>query len=148
MFNHLLTECLFGSQNIAVSSGSSNDDLVKLKSILAAIPALSYICLDVANGYSEHFVTFVRTVRKEFPEHTIYGNTVSVFYFLSHDNLLITLRLGSILVNRRDGLKSLYLSGADIIKCAALLDAGSVCTTRKSNWSRQSPQLSACDRVC
>ena len=71
MFNHLLTECLFGSQNIAVSSGSSNDDLVKLKSILAAIPALSYICLDVANGYSEHFVSFVRTVRKEFPEHTI-----------------------------------------------------------------------------
>lgn len=37
-----------------------------------AIPTLDYICVDVANGYSEHFVEFVRLVRKEFPDKTIF----------------------------------------------------------------------------
>ena len=36
-----------------------------------AVPELRYICLDVANGYSEHFVDFVRKTREEFPSHTI-----------------------------------------------------------------------------
>jgi GMP reductase len=46
-------------------------DLEKLKQILAAIPEIEYICLDVANGYSEHFVEFVKQVHAEFPKHTI-----------------------------------------------------------------------------
>lgn len=46
-------------------------DLEKLKSILEAVPEIEFICLDVANGYSEHFVAFVKLVREEFPEHTI-----------------------------------------------------------------------------
>ena len=29
------------------------------------------ICLDVANGYNQHFVELVRKVRKAFPKHTI-----------------------------------------------------------------------------
>lgn len=41
-----------------------------------AIPSLDYICVDVANGYSEHFVEFVRLVRKEFPEKTIFVRTI------------------------------------------------------------------------
>jgi GMP reductase len=40
--------------------------------IVTAIPDLEYICVDVANGYSEHFVEFVRLVRKEFPDKTIF----------------------------------------------------------------------------
>jgi len=46
-------------------------DLQKLKVILELVPEIDYICLDVANGYSEHFVEFVKQVRTEFPRHTI-----------------------------------------------------------------------------
>ncbi len=42
------------------------------RDIIDAIPSLDYICVDVANGYSEHFVEFVRLVRKEFPDKTIF----------------------------------------------------------------------------
>jgi len=41
------------------------------RGIISAIPDIGYICVDVANGYSEHFVEFVRLVRKEFPDKTI-----------------------------------------------------------------------------
>lgn len=56
---------------MAASSGSSNADLDKLVAIVDAVPALRYICLDVANGYSEYFVEFVKRVREKFPKHTI-----------------------------------------------------------------------------
>ena len=46
-------------------------DLEKLKEILSSVPEIGFICLDVANGYSEHFVQFVKDVRKQFPTHTI-----------------------------------------------------------------------------
>ena len=36
----------------------------KLKLIAEAVPEISYICLDVANGYSEHFVDCVRKARR------------------------------------------------------------------------------------
>ena len=58
-------------QHVAASSGSGKADLDKLTSILEAIPPIRYICLDVANGYSEHFVEFVKSVRALFPHHTI-----------------------------------------------------------------------------
>ncbi|KAM9022367.1 GMP reductase 1 isoform X4 [Pezoporus flaviventris] len=61
-------ECL---EHVAASSGSGKADLDKLTSILEAIPPIRYICLDVANGYSEHFVEFVKSVRALFPHHTI-----------------------------------------------------------------------------
>ena len=57
--------------HLAVSSGSGDDDYAKLRLIVESVPNLSYICLDVANGYSEHFVALVRKTRKEFPHHTI-----------------------------------------------------------------------------
>lgn len=46
-------------------------DIEQLTSVLEAIPELSFICLDVANGYSEHFVEFVKRVRSRFAHHTI-----------------------------------------------------------------------------
>lgn len=64
---------------MAVSSGSGNADLERLCAILEAIPALKYVCLDVANGYSEHFVEFVKMVRGKFPKHTIMVRTISVW---------------------------------------------------------------------
>ncbi|KAJ3608569.1 hypothetical protein NHX12_023100 [Muraenolepis orangiensis] len=51
-------ECI---EHLAASSGSGKADLEKLCQILEAVPSLRYICLDVANGYSEHFVEFVKT---------------------------------------------------------------------------------------
>lgn len=62
-------------QHVAASAGSGNADLEKLCAVLEAVPALKYICLDVANGYSEYFVEFVKTVREKFPKHTIMVRT-------------------------------------------------------------------------
>lgn len=57
--------------HVAVSSGSGKDDFERLSEILRAVPQLSYVCLDVANGYTQHFVEFVRKTRSTFPTHTI-----------------------------------------------------------------------------
>uniref|UniRef100_A0A8P4G3W6 GMP reductase n=1 Tax=Dicentrarchus labrax TaxID=13489 RepID=A0A8P4G3W6_DICLA len=77
-----------------------------------------YICVDVANGYSEHFVHFVKDVRGKFPSHTIMaGNVVT-----------------------GEMVEELILAGADIIKVG--IGPGSVCTTRKKTGVGY-PQLSA-----
>lgn len=67
-FSALNPDCI---KNIAASSGTGNDDYQRLSSILEAVPELSFICLDVANGYSQHFVEYVRKVRARYPNHTI-----------------------------------------------------------------------------
>ncbi len=43
---------------VAVSSGTSNEDFEKMNAILASVN-VSFICLDVANGYSEHVSSVV-----------------------------------------------------------------------------------------
>lgn len=45
---------------IAVSSGIGSADSKKLAAIFNQHPQLKFICIDVANGYSEHFVNFVK----------------------------------------------------------------------------------------
>ncbi|KAM8882245.1 GMP reductase 2 [Synchiropus picturatus] len=108
-------ECL---ENIAVSTGTGEGDFEKISAILAAVPQLRYICVDVANGYSEHFVHFVKDVRQKFPSHTIMaGNVVT-----------------------GEMVEELILAGADIIKVG--IGPGSVCTTRKMTGVGY-PQLSA-----
>ncbi|XP_005109108.1 GMP reductase 2 [Aplysia californica] len=105
-------------EHVAASSGISSGDLEKLSAILEAVPEIKYICVDVANGYSEHFVQFVRDVRKKYPSHTIMaGNVVT-----------------------GEMVEELLLSGADIIKVG--IGPGSVCTTRKKTGVGY-PQLSA-----
>ena len=47
---------------VAASSGTGDGDWERLQAILAAVPGVNFICLDVANGYSEHFVMYVRKV--------------------------------------------------------------------------------------
>ncbi|CAH1111288.1 unnamed protein product [Psylliodes chrysocephalus] len=108
-------DCL---QNIAASSGMSEADFVKLSEILNAIPGVTFICLDVANGYSQHFVDYVRKVRAAYPTHTIIaGNVVT-----------------------GEMVEELILSGADVIKVG--IGPGSVCTTRMKTGVGY-PQLSA-----
>jgi len=103
---------------VAVSSGISEVDWQKLQTILQKIPTLGFVCLDVANGYSEVFVQFVKKVRQNFPTHTIMaGNVVT-----------------------GEMIEELLLAGADIIKVG--IGPGSVCTTRKKAGVGY-PQLSA-----
>ena len=102
---------------IAVSSGTSNMDFDKVSKVLQKTN-INFICLDVANGYSEHFVEYVRKVRIAFPYHTIIaGNVVTA-----------------------EMVEQLVLAGADIVKVG--IGGGSVCTTRKKAGIGY-PQLSA-----
>lgn len=103
---------------VAASSGTGVADLEKLAAILEAVPAIQFICLDVANGYSEQFVEGVRKVRAAHPQHTIMaGNVVT-----------------------GEMVEELLLSGADLIKVG--IGPGSVCTTRKKTGVGY-PQISA-----
>ena len=56
---------------VACSSGTADGDFERLKQVLDSIPEVQFICLDVANGYSQFFVDYVAKVRKQFPKHTI-----------------------------------------------------------------------------
>jgi GMP reductase len=60
----------------AISSGTSDKDWSKLQQILNTFPEFHFICIDVANGYSEHFGDFVAKVRASYPKHTIIAGSV------------------------------------------------------------------------
>ncbi|WP_397446711.1 GMP reductase [Polaribacter sp. R77954] len=104
--------------NIAVSTGTGKEDSEKVKTILNEFPQINFICIDVANGYSEHFVKFVKKMRKNNPHKIIIaGNVVT-----------------------GEMVEELLLAGADIIKVG--IGPGSVCTTRVKTGVGY-PQLSA-----
>ncbi len=104
--------------HVMVSTGTSEADFTKLSAILALSPQLNFICIDVANGYSEHFVAFLQRARESFPGKTICaGNVVT-----------------------GEMCEELILSGADIVKVG--IGPGSVCTTRVKTGVGY-PQLSA-----
>ena len=104
--------------SIALSCGTSNDSYNRLNSILTKYPKFKFICIDVANGYSENFSNFVSEVRNKYPKKTIIaGNVVTA-----------------------DMTQELVLSGADIVKVG--IGPGSVCTTRIQTGVGY-PQLSA-----
>ena len=64
--------------------------LIKFKRICF----FKFICIDVANGYTEHFANFIKSVRDKYPTKTIIaGNVVTA-----------------------DMTQELVLSGADIVK--------------------------------
>lgn len=112
-------ECQFvDPDRFAVSTGTSETELAKLSVIIKAQPQVKFICVDVANGYSEHFGDFVAQVRETFPHCTIIaGNVVTA-----------------------DMTQELILRGADIVKVG--IGPGSVCTTRVQTGVGY-PQLSA-----
>lgn len=104
--------------HFSVSSGTSAADFDRIKLFIAQNPKIRFICIDVANGYSEHFIDYVKRVRLEFPDKIIMaGNVVT----------------GEI-------TEELLLAGADIIKVG--IGPGSVCTTRVKTGVGY-PQLSA-----
>ncbi len=104
--------------SFAVSTGIGDRDWHRVQEVLDTNPSLNFICIDVANGYSEHFGHFLEKVRNQYPNHTIIaGNVVTA-----------------------DMTQELILRGADIIKVG--IGPGSVCTTRKQTGVGF-PQLSA-----
>jgi len=106
------------AEYIAVSTGTSDADARKLDTILKENSSLRFICIDVANGYSEKFVSFVGATRKKYPGKVIIaGNVVT-----------------------GEMVEELLLGGADIVKVG--IGPGSVCTTRVKTGVGY-PQLSA-----
>jgi GMP reductase len=101
------------------SLGISAADEDKLRRVMAAAPeTVQYVCIDVANGYHENFVTFVTRIRAAYPQLVIMaGNVVT-----------------------GEMTEELILSGADIVKVG--IGPGSVCTTRNLTGVGY-PQLSA-----
>jgi GMP reductase len=99
------------------SLGVTDADLEKLAKVAARAP-LRFLCLDVANGYSERFLDTVKRVREAHPQSVIMaGNVVT-----------------------GDMTEALILAGADIVKIG--IGPGSVCTTRRVTGVGY-PQLSA-----
>ena len=102
----------------ALSSGITDNDRQGLDIKLRAYPEIKYVCLDVANGYSERFLDFVADFRERYPDKIIIaGNVVTP-----------------------DITEELILRGADIVKVG--IGPGSVCTTRIKTGVGY-PQLSA-----
>ena len=91
-----------------MSIGITDNDSAKFKEVYKQVDKgyLKYVCIDVANGYSERFSNFVRKFRKQYPNVVIIaGNVVT-----------------------GEMTEELILNGADIIKVG--IGPGSVCTTR------------------
>jgi GMP reductase len=107
------------TNNVAMSIGTNDHDYYKLVKVKETVGEyLQYVCMDIANGYSDHFAQHVRKVRKEFPNIVIIaGNVVT-----------------------REMTEELILAGADIVKVG--IGPGSVCTTRIQTGVGY-PQLSA-----
>ncbi len=108
-----------GSKNVWYSIGVSEADEKKLDQFVKKMPgAIDKLCIDVANGYAEPFVDFVKKMRDKLPDVTIMaGNVVT-----------------------GEMVEELVLSGADVVKVG--IGPGSVCTTRKMTGVGY-PQLSA-----
>jgi GMP reductase len=80
--------------------------------------AVEWVCIDVANGYTEAFVDFVKRFRERYPSVVLMaGNVVTA-----------------------DMTEALILAGVDIVKVG--IGPGSVCTTRRMTGVGY-PQLSA-----
>ena len=93
---------------------------IGLDTNLDTIPESKWICLDVANGYTERFMEFVEKIR---------GHSKT------RDSILIA---GNVCTP--EATEQIILAGADIVKIG--IGPGSVCTTRKMTGVGY-PQLSA-----
>lgn len=106
------------AQNIAISTGISEIDFERTNALLSIFSDVDYVCVDVANGYTEAFVDFIKKARDAWPNKVIIaGNVVTA-----------------------DMTEALIFAGADIVKVG--IGPGSVCTTRKKTGIGY-PQLSA-----
>ena len=54
------------TNNVAMSIGITDRDYEKLQMVYKQVSNFKYVCIDVANGYSERFSGFVRKFRNEY----------------------------------------------------------------------------------
>jgi len=120
-YENSLANGFFHSENLIYTLGMTHDpyqEISKATDILKICTTIKFICIDVANGYTEKFVDYVKRIRHLFPNKIIIaGNVVTP-----------------------EMTEALILSGADIVKVG--IGSGSVCTTRKVAGVGY-PQLSA-----
>jgi GMP reductase len=113
------TDDYLRTNHVAMSIGINGSDWNKFADVYARADGnLKYVCIDVANGYSNRFRDFVAEMRKTYPNIVIIaGNVVT-----------------------GEMTEELILAGADIVKVG--IGPGSVCTTRIQTGVGY-PQLSA-----
>ena len=119
LVNYFDSEMSERTDYVAMSIGITDKDHQKFRDVYEQTGSkLKYVCIDVANGYSERFATFVRGMRNNYPNIVIIaGNVVT-----------------------GEMTEELILAGADIVKVG--IGPGSVCTTRIQTGVGY-PQLSA-----
>lgn len=104
---------------INTSVGITTPDLEKFRRVMEkANGTIENVCVDVANGYTKAFISFIHKLRREFPS--------------------ITIMAGNVVTGEMT--EELILDGVDIVKVG--IGPGSVCTTRKMAGVGY-PQLSA-----
>ena len=113
------TNAYLRTNYVAISIGITDKDMDKFRKVYEQVDGnLKYVCIDVANGYSNRFRDFVADFRIIYPHIVIIaGNVVT-----------------------GEMTEELILSGADIVKVG--IGPGSVCTTRIQTGVGY-PQLSA-----
>jgi GMP reductase len=104
--------------HFAVSVGIRDNDIDKLKKIMSLDDNIQFICVDVANGYSEFFLQQVKLIRSLYPTKTIIA--------------------GNVVTNEMT--EELIMNGVDIVKIG--VGSGSCCLTRIKTGVGV-PQLSA-----
>jgi len=104
----------------AYGLGIKEEEYEKFKLVVSKLPPnnIKFVCIDVANGYTERFVDFVKRFRAENP--------------------MLVIIAGNVVTGEMT--EELLLAGADIIKVG--IGPGSVCTTRLKTGVGY-PQLSA-----
>jgi GMP reductase len=101
------------------SMGISDEDLQKFDNVYSVVGnRLMRVCIDVANGYTQSFVDFIKKFRDRYPS--------------------VVLMAGNVVTPEMT--EELILAGVDIVKVG--IGPGSVCTTRKMTGIGF-PQLSA-----
>jgi len=105
-------------KNTIISIGTAYGDSSKMVYTFDMFPSLQFLCIDVANGYTQGFSSFVSKVRQ--------------------DNRDLIIIAGNVVTSEMT--EELILAGADIVKVG--IGTGSVCTTRVKTGVGY-PQLSA-----
>jgi GMP reductase len=109
----------YRTHRVAYSMGITDTDFEKFAAVYSETQTnIKYVCVDVANGYSERFAAFIRKLRDAYP--------------------MIVIIAGNVVTGEMT--EELILSGADIVKVG--IGPGSVCTTRIQTGVGY-PQLSA-----
>jgi len=119
LVNYFDTDMYERTNYVAMSIGITDNDHQKFRDVYEQADGnLKYVCIDVANGYSNRFRDFVAQFRQQYPHVVIIaGNVVT-----------------------GEMTEELILAGADIVKVG--IGPGSVCTTRIQTGVGY-PQLSA-----